>query len=256
MPELFVALDLRKGKVVRLLKGDYSQQIVYSDDPIGTARAFAEEGARFLHLVDLEGARSGKFGEEGILKKITRLPLRVQVGGGIRDPETVERILELGAERVVMGTKAVEDFASFVKILERFPGRIVVSVDLREKTIATHGWERKTNLSFSEFYARLEGLPIASLLVTAIERDGTMQGPDFPLYRAILKQTPFPLIASGGVGSLSDLAEFYKLSLEPEGKRLEGVIVGRALYEGRFTVRSALSTLHPEGEKVPHGAHA
>lgn len=250
MPELFPALDLRCGRAVRLWQGNYEKEKVYSSDPPGIAREFALAGARFLHLVDLEGARSGKFSEEKVLRAILPLPLKVQVGGGIRNLATISRLFKLGVYRVVLGTMVLEEFPSFAEITHKFPGRIVVSLDLKGKEIAMRGWQIQSSLTLDELWERLRGIPLAALLVTAIERDGTLAGPDFPLYEHLLKVSPFPILASGGVGTLEDLRRFHNLAQEPGGWKLEGVIVGRALYEKRFTLPEALAALKGGEEKA------
>jgi len=233
--ELIPSIDLLDGKVVRLHRGDYSNVTVYSDDPVGQARRFHEAGARRLHVVDLEGARSGAPHHEATIRAILgAAPLRVQVGGGIRDQTSVERWLEAGVERVVLGTAAVKQPELVQSLCARHPGRVVAAVDGRAGEVAVEGWREGSGRSVLELAGQVDAWGVAAILFTAIERDGTHEGPDVAATAGLQATVNATVIASGGIGSLDHIR-----ALAAAGVR--AAVCGRALYSGAFSLEQALA---------------
>jgi phosphoribosylformimino-5-aminoimidazole carboxamide ribotide isomerase len=248
--DLYPAIDLRGGRAVRLLKGDYAAETVYSDDPVAVARSFEAAGARWIHVVDLDAARSGEAGNLEYVAAIARsVGCEVETGGGVRSVEAAERLIEAGVARVVIGTAAVERPELVTELAGRYPGRVAVGLDARGRQVAVKGWTETTGADLVDLAERFEGEGVAALIVTEIGRDGTMAGPDLDQLRAVLEATHLDVIASGGVGTLEDIQALADLRAGPgpEGKErsLAGIIVGRAIYEGRFTVEEALRCLAP-----------
>jgi phosphoribosylformimino-5-aminoimidazole carboxamide ribotide isomerase len=247
--ELYPAIDLRGGRAVRLLKGDYAAETVYSDDPVAVARSFEAAGARWIHVVDLDAARSGEAGNLEFVAAIARsVACEVETGGGVRSVEAAERLIDAGVARVVIGTAAVERPELVSELAGRYPGRVAVGLDARGRDVAVKGWTETTGADLVDLAKRFEGEGVAALIVTEIGRDGTMAGPDLDQLRAVVEATGIDVIASGGVGTLDDIRTLAGLrAAGPNGgkRSLAGVIVGRAIYEGRFTVEEALRCLAP-----------
>jgi phosphoribosylformimino-5-aminoimidazole carboxamide ribotide isomerase len=241
--ELYPAVDLREGRAVRLVQGDFDRETVYGDDPVAVARAFAEAGARWVHVVDLDAARTGEPANRAtvgaICAALVPVGVSVQCGGGVRDEAAAGELVEAGVERVVVGTAAVEDPAFVTGLAERFPGRVAVGLDARGREVAVRGWAQGSGVDLVDLVDRLSDAGVAALIVTQIARDGTMAGPDLDGLAAVLAATDVPVIASGGVGELGHLRELA--ALDAGGRRLAGAIVGRALYEGRFDLGEALA---------------
>jgi phosphoribosylformimino-5-aminoimidazole carboxamide ribotide isomerase len=239
---LYPAIDIRGGKAVRLLRGDYARETAYDADPVDAAERWAGEGAEFLHVVDLDGARAG---EPRNLDAVNRIAAAVecpiQVGGGLRHATSVDSVLEAGAERVVIGTAALRDPDFLSRAVDRHGERIVVSVDARDGKVSLSGWTETSDVDVADAVGELSERGIARFLCTAIEVDGTMQGPALSELRRICDATQAQVIASGGVGDISHLEALSRTAVEVPN--LKGVIVGRALYERRFTVGEALSAL-------------
>ncbi len=236
--DLYPAIDLRGGKCVRLYQGDYAQETVYADDPVAQARAFADAGAPWIHVVDLDGARSGEPAHTEVISAIaTAVDVPVQTGGGIRDEATAERLFAGGVARVVLGTVALEQPELVARLAARHP--VAVGLDARAGDVAVRGWEEASGRSVLEVAREFEAAGIAALIVTDIGRDGTLEGPDLDGLGGVLAATSVDVIASGGVGTLADLERLR--GLEAAGRRLSGAIVGRALYEGSFTLDAALA---------------
>jgi phosphoribosylformimino-5-aminoimidazole carboxamide ribotide isomerase len=237
---LYPAIDIRGGKAVRLLQGDYERETAYDADPVDAARRWADEGAEFLHVVDLDGARAG---EPRNLDHVQRIAAAVdcpiQVGGGLRDDESVAAVLEAGAERAVIGTAAIRDPEFLQTMVNAYADRVVVSVDTRGGEVSLAGWTEGSGIDLADAVADLTRRGVARFLCTAIELDGTMEGPASGQLNEIAAATTARVIASGGVGELSHL-EHLAAETAPN---VEGVIVGRALYERRFTVAEALAAL-------------
>jgi phosphoribosylformimino-5-aminoimidazole carboxamide ribotide isomerase len=246
MITLYPAIDLADGRAVRLVRGDFATATVFNDDPVAQARAFAEEGARALHVVDLDGAREGSPVHAHIVAAIAAtFPGHVHFGGGLRSRAAIETALAAGAHRVVLGTAALDDEDLLRWAIGRLADRIVVALDARDGMVATHGWTRVTDRSAVEVAGELVRTGVRHLLYTDIGRDGTLQGPNLRSLRALAEAVPpLRIITSGGVGSAADLRALRDLGLP----NLAGVVVGRALYEGRLSVREALQVLGEGGE--------
>ncbi|HEX6153271.1 MAG TPA: 1-(5-phosphoribosyl)-5-[(5-phosphoribosylamino)methylideneamino]imidazole-4-carboxamide isomerase [Solirubrobacterales bacterium] len=237
---LYPAIDIRGGQAVRLLQGDYARETTYDADPVDAARRWADEGAEFLHVVDLDGAKAGEPKNlEAIRRVAAAVPCPIQVGGGLRDPESVAAVLEAGAERVVIGTAALRDPEFLGAALAAHGERVVVSVDTRGGKVSLSGWTETSDVAAPDAVADLGERGVRRFLCTAIEVDGTMEGPAIDELNQIASSTSAQIIASGGVGELSHLEQ---LSRECTAN-VEGAIVGRALYERKFTVAEAISAL-------------
>lgn len=235
------AIDILDGRAVRLTRGDYGKAKVYSDDPVELALRWCAEGAGLLHVVDLDGARDGAPRNADLISEIARqAPSPIEVGGGVRDLAAVGLLLESGVERIVVGTAAVTDPEFLDQAIEAFgPDRFVVALDSRRGKVSLSGWLEDSDTSAPELAGQLTARGVERFLVTAIEVDGTMEGPDLELLGQVAARTEVPLIASGGIGSLDDLRKITEVGAES----IEGVIVGKALYEGRFTLPEAIAVL-------------
>jgi phosphoribosylformimino-5-aminoimidazole carboxamide ribotide isomerase len=238
---LYPAIDIRGGQAVRLLQGDYDRETAYDADPVDAAVRWANEGAEFLHVVDLDGAKAGRPRNLDAIQRIAAaVECPIQVGGGLRNAESVGAILEAGAERVVIGTAALRDPELLDAMIDAHSDRVVVSVDARDGQVALEGWTEAGEESVVEAVAALGKRGVARFLCTAIEVDGTMEGPALDLLNEIAVATEAQVIASGGVGELTHL----KSLASSMPANVEGAIVGRALYEQRFTVVEAIEALH------------
>lgn len=229
------AIDLKNGQAVRLYKGDYKQKTVYSEHPETLAVTFEQLGASFLHLVDLDGAKTGIVSNDNVIKKIKTLThLKIQVGGGIRTLETIDYYLnQLGVDRVILGTAAVVDPDFLDAALVRFgPEKIVVGVDIKEGNIATKGWLDTSSHPYLEFLSDLEKRGLTTVVITDVSKDGTLLGPNFEWYDQIKAHTALKIIVSGGIKDQADLDEAAL-------RKYEGVIVGKAYYEGKIDLKEA-----------------
>ena len=236
---LLPAIDLMDGRVVRLYQGDYDRQTTYGDDPTAPAKQFAAAGATWLHVVDLAGARSGKPEHLQVVKDICQqTELNVEIGGGIRTVETIEQYLEVGVRRVILGTAALQDWAWFEQLClgEGLADRIVLGLDARKGKLAVSGWETQVEATALEVAQRVSGWPLAAIVYTDIDTDGTLAGPNVQATRDMAEATDVPVVASGGVGTLEHLRTLRELPIQ-------GAIVGRALYDGAFTIDQALEVL-------------
>jgi phosphoribosylformimino-5-aminoimidazole carboxamide ribotide isomerase len=237
---LYPAIDIREGRAVRLMQGDYERETAYEDDPVVAARRWADGGARWLHIVDLDGAKAGEpINLDHVRRIVAAVDVPVQLGGGLRDSKKVENAISAGAERVVLGTAAVRDPELAGAIAAAHGDRVVVSVDSRSGKVAAEGWTESSDLETAEAVAALTGRGVRRFVFTPVEVDGLMEGPDLDSLREVSKATDGELIYSGGVGSLDHLRALAELGLG----NLGGVIVGRALYEGRFSIAEAQTTL-------------
>ncbi len=236
---LYPAIDLKDGNCVRLYKGEMEQATVFNDNPAAQARAFQDAGCEWLHLVDLNGAFAGEpvnaAAVEAILKE-TSVP--VQLGGGIRDMATIESWLSKGLQRVILGTVAVENPILVKEAARAFPGHVAIGLDARNGMVATRGWAEETDIQVTELAKQFEDAGVTALIYTDINRDGAMQGPNVEATAALASAVSIPVIASGGVSSLSDLAD-----LKASGAPLNGAISGRALYDGAIDLNEALNLL-------------
>lgn len=237
---LYPAIDIRGGQAVRLLQGDYARETAYDADPADAAQRWADEGAEFLHVVDLDGAKAGEPRNLAAIERIAaRVTCPIQVGGGLRDPHSVRAIVNAGAERVVIGTAALREPEFLDAMLEAHGHRVVVSVDARDGRVALEGWTEAGDVEIVDAVAALSELGVTRFLCTAIEVDGTMEGPAVDQLTEIASATSSQIIASGGVGTLAHLESLASNS----PPNVEGAIVGRALYERKFTVADAIAAL-------------
>lgn len=231
------AIDLRGGRCVRLLRGDFAAETVYGDDPVAMGRRWVEAGARYLHVVDLDGALHGTPANgEAIAALCASLPVPVQVGGGVRSVARAGALLGLGADRVIFGTAALEEPAVVEEACRRFPGRVAIGIDARDGRVAVKGWVETSDVSALALARRFADLGAACIIYTDIDRDGTQQGVNVAATRALAEGVGIPVIASGGVGALADIEAL--LPCAPAG--VVGVIVGRALYTGAVRLEDAI----------------
>lgn len=231
---IFPAIDLFEGKAVRLLKGEYDQMTVYNDDPLSVARDFAACGATCLHLVDLEGAKSGTTPNIDTVRRLAaETDLFTEVGGGIRNMDTVRAYLTAGVDRVILGTAALQDEAFLKEALSEYGDRIAVGVDIRDGKVAIRGWVETSETDAMEFMAKLEQLGVRTVICTDISRDGAMAGTNHDLYAELTSRFQMNVIASGGVSSMEDVRRLAQ-------KNLYGAIIGRAYYTGAISLRDAI----------------
>lgn len=243
--DLYPAIDLRGGRCVRLYQGDYGKETVYGDDPVAQARAFAHAGAPWIHVVDLDAARSGEPVNRPVIEAIAAaVDVPVQTGGGVRTEADAEALCRAGVARVVVGTAALEQPAVVRRMAERFP--VALGLDVRGREVAVRGWEQGSGRLLADVLAEFATCGLAAVVVTQIARDGTLDGPDLVGLTEALELSEIPVIASGGVGSLDDIAALGQLETAG-GRRLAGVIVGRALYEGAFSLPDALAIADSAG---------
>ena len=231
---IYPAIDLYGGKAVRLFKGDYNQMTVYSDDPVSVAKDFAAAGASHIHLVDLEGAKIGRPANlDTIAKIVAETCLFAEVGGGIRDMETVESYFEVGVSRVILGTAAVKDPDFLKAALTKYGEKIAVGVDLKDGFVAIKGWTETSGLKAEEFFEKMQNLGVKTIICTDISRDGAMKGANRELYRELSAKFDIDLIASGGVSSMEDVTALAAM-------KLHGAIIGKAYYIGAVDLKEAV----------------
>ncbi len=234
--EVIPALDLRQGRCVRLYQGDYDKETVFSDDPVAIALKWREAGAKRLHIVDLDGASEGRLCNEDIIEEILRASaLYLQVGGGIRNMETVEHLFKLGVERVILGTAAIENPTLVAQACQRFEG-VIVSIDAQDGYVKTHGWRKDTGFTAIELLDTMTSLGVSRFIYTDISRDGTLTEPNFAAIAELLAHTKLPIIAAGGISSLGHLKRLAQIGVE-------GAIIGQALYTGDIDLREAISAM-------------
>jgi len=235
---LLPAIDLRAGKCVRLIQGDYSRQINYEEDPLKQAKAFEQAGAEWLHVVDLDGASSGYPVNSFMVAVLAcESGLKVEVGGGIREESDIMELLNMGAERIIIGTKAVSDFDWFDSMAHKFPQKLALGLDARGPKVATHGWTQETHHDLITFAMKAANLPIAAIIYTDITKDGMMAGPNIERTDALAQSVDVPVIASGGVTTVNDIINLAKT-------KVAGAILGRALYEGKLDLAEAIKVLN------------
>lgn len=236
---LFPAIDLRGGRVVRLYQGDFDKETVYGADPVAVAESYAAAGARWIHVVDLDAARTGAPVNRPVIAAIAAsVDIDVQASGGVRDQASAEALLACGVRRVVIGTAAVEHPELVARLAGDHP--VAVGIDTRGREVAVRGWTEGSGVDLFDLLARYAGTGIAAVIVTDISRDSTLAGPDLDGLAAVLAATDVPVIASGGVGRLADLEALAALG-RADGRGLAGAIVGKALYEGNFTAEEAVA---------------
>jgi phosphoribosylformimino-5-aminoimidazole carboxamide ribotide isomerase len=235
--DVIPAIDLLEGRCVRLYQGDYAQSQVFDENPVAAARQWVEQGAPRLHLVDLDGAKAGHPVNLSVIEAIVQaVDVPIQVGGGLRDRQSVANLLATGVQRAILGTVAVEQPDLVAQLCQEFPGQIVVGIDARNGKVATRGWLETSEVLATELAQRMAQLGAAAIIYTDIHRDGTLQGPNMEALRELANAIAIPVIASGGVSSVSDLLSL--LALESSG--VTGAIVGRAIYTGDVDLKEAL----------------
>ena len=232
---LIPAIDLVKGECVRLIQGEYHRQITYHDDPVKQAEEFVAAGAEWVHVVDLDGARVGRCVNTDVIARIAGLgKLKVEVGGGIRAEDSVRELLDMGVERVIIGTKAVSDFEWFSELAVKYSGKIVLGIDARGSKVATHGWTKEHPQLLLDFVRQAGELPLAAIIYTDITKDGMMSGPNFERTKAVAEAVDIDVVASGGVHTVEDVIKLKELG------GIAAAIIGRALYEGTLDLAEAI----------------
>jgi len=233
--EIWPAIDLRGGKCVRLQQGDYNRETVFGDDAVSIARRWAEQGARHLHLVDLDGARDGQPRNLSVVAAILKtVNLRCELGGGIRNEQTIRQLLDLGLCRLVIGTLAIREPDWFRDVCRQFPHRLVLGIDARDGKVATHGWLETSNMAATELARQFSKEPIAAIIYTDIATDGMLAGPNLAAMAQMQSAVDLPVVASGGVTTADDVARLAAIPMA-------GCIIGRALYENTITLPDALA---------------
>lgn len=231
---IFPAIDLYDSKAVRLLKGDYEQMTVYSDNPVEIVRDFERNGISHMHMVDLEGAKSGDNKNFRMIAKIRdSSDIFIQLGGGIRSIEQAERYLDLGINRIILGTAAIEDEKLLEKLVEKYRERIAVGVDVRDGIVKTHGWRKSTGIYLQDYCQKLNALKVRTIIATDISKDGAMTGTNITLYKNLQKLTDADLVASGGIHNIEELKKVHALGLY-------GAIIGKAYYTGDIKLSEAV----------------
>jgi phosphoribosylformimino-5-aminoimidazole carboxamide ribotide isomerase len=232
---IFPAIDLFEGKAVRLMQGDYEQMTVYHDNPLDAAWAFKEAGAKAIHIVDLEGARNGVPANFEIVERIAHeTGLEIQIGGGIRSVDIVEKYLNVGVKRVILGTAAVSSPIFLENMVRMYSNSIAVSADMRDGLVAINGWTELSNLNLYDFSRSLEGFGVQTLICTDISKDGLLGGTNMDLYRTLREMMSIRLIASGGITTVEEISTLAEL-------RMDGAILGKALYTGSIKLEDAIS---------------
>ncbi len=232
--KIFPAIDLYEGKAVRLYKGDYAQMTVYSDDPVSIAKDFEKQGARYIHVVDLEGAKNGAPAHLAVVEKIAEeTGLFLEIGGGIRSMQTVEAYLSRGANRVILGTAAVTDEEFLRAALSAYGDKIAVGADIADGKIAIKGWKEKSDYTVDDFFAKMQSLGVKTVICTDISKDGAMKGTNLALYERLSKEYAVDIVASGGVSSIADVEALAKM-------QVYGAIIGKAYYIGAINLQRAI----------------
>jgi phosphoribosylformimino-5-aminoimidazole carboxamide ribotide isomerase len=234
------AIDLRGGQCVRLKQGDYAQETVFGADPAAMAERWVGQGARYLHLVDLDGAKEGRpVNGDSVRRIVAAAGVPCQLGGGLRTESDIELALSWGVERIILGTRAVEDPSWFEHVCRRFPGKIVAGIDARNGRVATRGWLDESEVTALALAQRVAAWPVAAIVYTDIGRDGMLNGPNIDGLATMATGVPAPVIASGGVTTLEDVCRLAEL-------KLAGCIIGRSLYEGRLDLTAALAVANTQ----------
>ncbi|TGE38666.1 1-(5-phosphoribosyl)-5-[(5-phosphoribosylamino)methylideneamino]imidazole-4-carboxamide isomerase [Desulfosporosinus fructosivorans] len=240
---LFPAIDLKEGKAVRLLQGRMEDSTVYSDNPVDLAKSFESQGAEYLHIVDLNGAFTGKpVNDEMIRRIVGSVALKIQIGGGIRTMERITELIELGVERVILGTIAVKNPELVAEAARRYGNRVIVGIDAKEGLVAVQGWAETTEMKAIDLGKAMKIMGVQSVVFTDIARDGMLQGPNIESTVQMARETGLSVIASGGISTLADLKNLQAEAIK--GVSIEGAITGKALYSGAFTLREALEAAH------------
>ena len=232
--KIFHAIDIKGGKCVRLLKGDFANITQYKNSPFEQANIFVNFGFKYLHLIDLDGALEGKFVNKSIIQKIAKINnLKIQVGGGVRSLDQIEQLLNLGVDKVILGTKAIEDFNFLKNECVKFKGNIVLAIDVRNGFIALSGWKKQTNIKALDFIKKVDSLDVSRIIYTDITKDGTKSGPNIEGTIKISNLTKIPIVISGGISSVEDVINIRDKQL----KKIYGIIVGKAIYDENINLK-------------------
>ena len=235
---IFPAIDIKDGKVVRLLQGKFDEVTEYAQDPLIIAKAFEDKGAKWIHVIDLDGAQTGTMRNQDIIIKIAQsVSIPIQVGGGIRSKKSIAQLIEGGVGRVVLGTKAIEDRNFLAEMISKWKDKIAVSLDCADGFVATHGWKETSEIKALDLVKELEQIGLTCLIYTDIATDGMLTGPNFKSLDALCEATKIPIIASGGISNIEDI----KKLLTFKEKGIIGAITGKAVYEGKLDLKEALS---------------
>ena len=232
--EVWPAIDLMSGSCVRLIQGQYHKKISYEIDPAKQAKSFYEDGAKFIHVVDLDGAKVGKPINVDAIKAIAQTEgVKIEVGGGIRDENSIRLMFDIGVERVILGTSAVNKFTWFSEMANKYPGKLVLGIDARGSKVAVEGWTQDAANQIWDFAEMAANLPLAAIIYTDIAKDGMMAGPNFERTKALIEASNHPVVASGGVTEISDVIKCKEIGAA-------GCIIGRTLYEGKMDLKEAI----------------
>ena len=243
--KIFPAIDIKNGKCVRLLKGDFNKSTEYKKTPLDQAKEFSELGFQDLHIVDLDGALKGEPVNGNLIEEICKLTkIRIQIGGGIRSIDHIKKLIDIGVDRVILGTLAVEDTKLLGNVCSKFKNKIAVALDVRNGFIALRGWKEQTKILASDFLMKIKNIGVSRIIYTDIERDGTLTQPNLSETLKFAELLDYheriPVLVSGGVGSINDIVAIKKLTQPP---KLEGVIVGKAIYDGRLSQHRIVNLL-------------
>jgi phosphoribosylformimino-5-aminoimidazole carboxamide ribotide isomerase len=226
------AIDLKKGKCVRLTKGEFKSEKIYNDDPINQAEIFYEAGLNNLHIVDLDGALEGNLINLDIIKKIiNKFNIKVEVGGGIRNDESISKLIDIGADKIILGTAAIKDKNFLESSCKKYPEKIALALDVRKNNIAASGWKEQTNINVIDYLNLIKEFGVSRIIYTDIEKDGTNSGPNYDDSYEIADNFEIPLVVSGGISSIKDVNKIIN-----ENQKIEGVIIGKAIYEKRISL--------------------
>ena len=230
--KILPAIDLKNGKCVRLTKGDFKSEKIYNENPINQAEIFSNAGFKYLHIIDLDGALEGNLVNLKVIEEILKkFNFKVEIGGGIRSQESIVKLLDIGCDKIILGTAAIEDKSFLESCCKKYLGNIALALDVRKNNIATSGWMDQTNINIFEFLNRVKDYGISRLIYTDIDKDGTNEGPNFEDSYRIADRFNIPVIISGGISSMSDINKIIS-----DNKKIEGIIVGKAIYENRIKI--------------------
>lgn len=245
--EILPAIDLRGGQVVRLLQGEYKWETVYDDSPATMGKRWEDGGAKWIHIVDLDGAREGMIRNQEAIQSITEtVGVSTELGGGLRDMDSIAFALDgLGVNRAILGSVLLENPDLGKEAVDNYPHRIVLGIDARDGKVATRGWRETSEVLATDLLEEFSGLPFAGVIYTDIKRDGTLQGPNLDELKSVAEASEFPVIASGGIGTLEDIRAVAALPSTLSRGEISGIIVGKALYENKFSLMEAIQALQP-----------
>ena len=228
--KILPAIDLKNGKCVRLTKGDFKSEKIYNENPINQAEIFSNAGFKYLHIIDLDGALEGNLINLKVIEEIVqKFNFKIEVGGGVRSQENVAKLLDIGSDKVILGTAAIKEKSFLESCCKKYPGKIALSLDARKNNVAISGWKDQTNINIFDFLDIVKDYGISRLIYTDIEKDGTNTGPNFKDSYKIADKFNIPVIVSGGISSMDDINKIIN-----ENKKIEGIIVGKAIYEKRI----------------------